>query len=177
LTLEPLLEAVRQGVESAGWRLSGLQKTTSLEFEGRWHGESTRSAYLFFHRADESDEVSIDVYLDETSQGLAGNLALVVDLARQRTLGDPAEVLGALGRLAKGEMPPGYATPLSLRLRLADGGSDPADAEVETRFKLTLPHRAIAAGRSEVRSLAVEAVAAFERILAADVLARYRTAD
>ena len=56
LTLEPLVDAVREGVESAGWHLSGLQKTTSLEFEGRWEGESTRSAYLFFHRADESDE-------------------------------------------------------------------------------------------------------------------------
>ena len=47
LTLEPLLDAVRLGVEDAGWTLSGLQKTTSHEFDGRWAGESTRSAYLF----------------------------------------------------------------------------------------------------------------------------------
>jgi len=176
LTLEPLLEAVREGVERRGWRLSGLQKTTSLEFEGRWEGESTRSAYLFFHRDDESDEVSIDVYLDETSQGLAGNLALVVDLAPLAELGDPTVVLGALRDLAKREMPSGYSTPLTLRLRLPSAGAETSRAEVEARFKLTLPSRAIAAGAGEVQSLTLQAVAAFERILRAGELARFRTA-
>ena len=171
------MDAVRQGVEGAGWRLSGLQKTTSLEFEGRWEGESTRSAYLFFHRAEESDDVSIDVYLDETSQGLTGNLALVADLVPQGRLGDPGRALGVLGSIAKREMPPGCAAPLTLRLRLPDGGTDPADAEVETRFKLTLSSRSIAAGPDEIRGLAAAAVEAFERILAADELARFRSAD
>ena len=78
-TLEPLIEAVRAGVESTDWKLSGLQKTTSHQFEGKWEGESTRSAYLFFHLPNGPDYASIDVYLDETTQGLAGNLALVVD--------------------------------------------------------------------------------------------------
>ena len=49
-TLEPLIDAVRDGVEGKGWSLSGLQKTSSTEFEGRWAGQTTRSAYLFFHR-------------------------------------------------------------------------------------------------------------------------------
>src|SRR4051812_43482453 len=56
LTLEPLIEAVRQGLEAAGWALSGLQKTTSHEYAGRWDGESSRSAYLFFHRPGGSDQ-------------------------------------------------------------------------------------------------------------------------
>ncbi len=34
LTLEPLIDAVREGVEAEGWELSGLQKTTSHQFEG-----------------------------------------------------------------------------------------------------------------------------------------------
>ncbi|MEE8147462.1 MAG: hypothetical protein V3T24_07665, partial [Longimicrobiales bacterium] len=79
MTLEPLLEAVQDGIERAGWALSGLQKTTSLQFEGRWEGESTRSAYLFFHREGLPDWVSLDVFLDETSKGLKGNFALVID--------------------------------------------------------------------------------------------------
>src|SRR5262245_13467535 len=94
LTLEPLVDAVREGVEAAGgWELSGLQKTTSLEFEGRWEGESTRSAYLFFHASGRADAASIDVYLDETSRGLTGNLALVVDVVRLGSLGEPQRAL------------------------------------------------------------------------------------
>jgi hypothetical protein len=176
LTLEPLLEAIREGVEGTGWRLSGLQKTTSLEFEGRWEGESTRSAYLFFHRGADGvdDDVSIDVYLDETSRGLTGNLALVVDLATLAAIGDPAEALRDLGRVAKDEMPAGHAAPLTLRLRLPDGATEPAEAEVEVRFKLVVPSRVIAAGGHGVQRVVVDTVAAFERILEARELTRYR---
>ena len=74
-TLEPLIHAVQDGVQSRGWILSGTQKTTSMEFEGRWAGASTRSAYLFFHR-DEVEDASVDVYLDETPAGLHGSLSL-----------------------------------------------------------------------------------------------------
>jgi hypothetical protein len=177
LTLEPFLEAVREGIEAAGWELSGLQKTTSLEFEGRWEGESTRSAYLFFHAPDREDGISIDVYLDETSQGLAGNLALVVDVLPLAHLGEPARVLGDLGAVAKAALPPGHLAPLTLRLRLPDGSTEPERAEAEVRFKLVLPARAIAAGRAELRRLATETVASFERILAAEALARYMPSD
>lgn len=177
LTLEPLIEAVREGIEGGGWELSGLQKTTSLEFEGRWEGESTRSAYLFFHAPSGSDAVSIDVYLDETTRGLAGNIALVVDLAPLANLGDPASVLGELGAVAKAELPRGYAAPLTLRLRLADGAKDPAEAEGEVRFKLVLPERSIEAGRAEILRLARDTVVSFERILASDALARYLPPD
>jgi len=177
LTLEPLLEAVREGIEGAGWTLSGLQKTTSLEFEGRWEGESTRSAYLFFHAPDRADGVSIDVYLDETSQGLAGNLALVVDVLPLAHLGEPATVLGELGAVAKTELPAGHLTPLTLRLRLPDAGRQAGDAEAEVRFKVVLSRRSIAAGRDELRRLAAEAVASFERILVSAALARYLPPD
>jgi hypothetical protein len=177
LTLEPLLEAVREGIEGAGWALSGLQKTTSLEFEGRWEGESTRSAYLFFHAPDRTDGVSIDVYLDETSQGLTGNLALVVDLLPLAHLGEPATVLGELGAVAKRELRPDHLAPLTLRLRLPDAGREAGRAEAEVRFKLVLPQRTIAAGRGELRRLAAEAVASFERILASEALARYLPPD
>lgn len=154
-----------------------MQKTTSLEFDGRWEGESTRSAYLFFHAREGPDDVSIDVYLDETSRGLTGNLALVVDVAPLARLGEPTRVLGILGGLAKAEMPSGHASPLTLRLRLPDGSKDPGGADGEVRFKLVLPSRSIAAGSGEIRRLAVEAVEAFERILGSVELKAYRVAD
>ena len=168
------MEAVREGVESAGWKLSGLQKTTSLEFEGRWEGESTRSAYLFFHAQHGPDDASVDVYLDETSRGLTGNLALVVEVLSLADLGEPARLLAALGVLGRAELPQGYATPLSLRFRMADGAGDPGRAEAEVRFKLVLSDETIAAGPDSVRRLAGDTVAAFERILHSRELAGYR---
>jgi hypothetical protein len=173
LTLEPLMDAVREGVEGTGWELSGMQKTTSHQFEGRWDGESTRSAYLFFHSDTVPGPVSIDVYLDETSRGLTGNLALVVDLVDLGELGDPVSVLKELGSLSSQALPARYATPLTLRLRLKDGNEDPAAAETEVRFKLRLSKAAIAAGPDAIKELSATAVAAFESILRAPALTRF----
>lgn len=173
LTLEPLIEAVRAGVEGAGWALSGLQKTTSHQFEGRWEGESTRSAYLFFHDERRSEEASIDVYLDETTQGLTGNLALVVDLAPLSRVGAPADALRAFGGLTRAFLAEEHATPVTLRLRLRDGDADPGSAEVEVRFKVRIARRTIRDGAKAVRLLAAEAVVGFEGILASPELARF----
>lgn len=173
LTLEPLIDAVRAGVEETGWELSGLQKTTSHQFEGRWEGEATRSAYLFFHSVTAPDSVSVDVYLDETSRGLTGNLALVVDLVRLGELGDPAAALRTFGALSNDAFPSERTTPLTLRLRLADGAVEPERAEGEVRFKLRIPRSAIAAGRQAVEVLAAATMAAFQGILASPELARY----
>jgi len=177
LTLEPLIDAVREGVEGAGWELSGLQKTTSHDFEGRWEGESTRSAYLFFHSPLAPDPVSVDVYLDETSRGLTGNLALVVDLVSLGELGPPAEALRVLGELSARVLPDGHGSPLTLRLRLPDGSATPEIAETEVRFKLRLPKSVIAAGPTSVRRLARATLAAFEEILRAPELLRYLEAE
>jgi hypothetical protein len=177
LTLEPLIDAVREGLEIGGWALSGLQKTTSHDFEGRWEGESTRSAYLFFHSPRAPDPVSIDVYLDETSRGLTGNLALVVDLVSLGDLGPPGEVLSVLGELSERVLPRGYSTPLTLRLRLPDGPTTPEAAEAEVRFKLRLPKSVIAAGRAAVRGLAGATLVAFEEILRSPELLRYLAPD
>ena len=116
-------------------------------------------------------------HLDETTRGLAGNVALVVDLQPLARLGDPAHVLGELGGVAEDELPGGYVTPLTLRLRLPDGAKDPGAAEGEVRFKLVLPERSIEAGPAEVRRLTRETVASFERILASEALARYLPPD
>lgn len=165
LTLEPLVEAVREGVEGAGWELSGLQKTTSYEFEGRWEGERTRSAYLFFHRPDRWESVSVDVYLDETSRGLRGNLALVLDGPDLGTLGDARAALERLGRAASDRLLEGYRTPVTLRLRLPDGGADPVSASSEVRFKIRIPGAAVDAGPSAVSALATASVRAFESLV------------
>jgi len=173
LTLEPLIQAVQEGVEDAGWALSGLQKTTSHDFEGRWAGDSSRSAYLFFHLDDAPDFVSIDVFLDETTRGVSGNLALVVDLLPLGRIGDAREALRGLGTLSTARLPGRYRTPLTLRLRLPAGGGDPDTAEVEVRFKVRLEGGTIDAGRSAVRTVAAEAVRAFESILSAAELQRF----
>jgi len=173
LTLEPLIEAVREGVESTGWELSGLQKTTSHQFEGRWEGDSSRSAYLFFHPPDGPDWVSVDVFLDETSKGITGNLALVVDMEALGGLGDVGEVIGVLGKLSTGFLPSGYRTPVTLRFRLDDGARDPAEAESEVRFKLRFPKAALEAGASAIAALASATVRAFEALMQSPDLTQY----
>lgn len=172
-TLEPLIEAVRDGVESRGWSLSGLQKTTSYDFEGRWAGDSTRSAYLFFHR-DAHDDVSVDVFLDETPRGLQGNLALVLDLRGLGDLPGVPETLEALGRRAEAHLPTGYRTPVTLRLRLRGAGQAAAEAEMEARLKLVLPRAALDAGTSAVSALCSATVDAFDELLADPALDRLR---
>jgi hypothetical protein len=165
LTLEPLIDAVRDGVSGAGWKLSGLQKTTSHQFEGRWDGESSRSAYLFFHSDRYADFVSVDVFLDETTKGLRGNLALVVEGPELSGLGPMKELLSSLAHVCAECLPEGYRTPLTVRLRLDGPDQDPDDAESEVRLKLRIPATAMKAGGDAVSALASGAVAAFELVL------------
>ncbi len=165
LTLEPLVDAVRDGVHASGWELSGLQKTTSYEFEGRWAGESTRSAYLFFHHPDRWEASSVEGYLDETSRGLRGNLQLVLDGPALRALGDPQAALAAVAAAARACMPEAAVVPLTLRLRLAGAEADAAAAHSEWRIKVRLPTAAVEAGAAVVRALASATVASFESLL------------
>lgn len=177
LTLEPLLEAVQDGIERAGWALSGLQKTTSLQFEGRWEGESTRSAYLFFHREGLPGCVSLDVFLDETSKGLKGNFALVIDGPELGELGPMEELLEALAAVSKDALPEGYTTPVSVRLRLPKVSTEPSEADSEFRLKLHIPHRAYEAGPDALSALASAVVTAFEAALQHPELRPFLTDD
>lgn len=165
LTLEPLLDAVRVGVERAGWVMSGLQKTTSHEFEGRWAGDSTRSAYLFFHRPQGPEWASVEVFLDETSRGLSGNLALVLDARALGGLGNVPDALSTLAGLCAGVMPSGARTPLTLRLNLPSPVVPAVEAESEIRFKLRLPRAALDAGADIVSDLAADTVQRFDTLL------------
>lgn len=167
------MEAVRDGVETAGWELSGLQKTTSHHFEGRWEGDSTRSAYLFFHHPRRWKGASVDVYLDETSKGLRGNLALVLDGRPVDVTGEVPRTLPALGRVAARVLPDGYRTPVTLRFRLKDGEEDVDGSDVEIRVKIHIPGSAMEAGSSAVSALASAVVDAFEELLDEDDLLRY----
>ena len=177
LTLEPLIEAVQDGVSRAGWALSGLQKTTSHQFEGRWQGVSSRSAYLFFHSEQMPDFVSVDVFLDETSKGLQGNIALVVEGPELVSLGDARAALAAAAAAADERLPRGYRTPIALRLRLADSGSAVESATVELRVKVRIPDAAIRSGHGAVAELAAVSVRAFERLLEHPELRRYTAPD
>lgn len=165
LTLEPLIDAVRAAVDRTSWVLSGLQKTTSHEFAGLWEGDATRSAYLFFHDPEGPDHASLDVYLDETSRGLTGNLALVVDLDELGRLGDASALLVRLGRLSAPALPEIYRTPLTLRFRLGGATDEPSRAEVEARFKVVIPKSSIAAGAGAIEAVTCDSVEAFGRIL------------
>lgn len=177
LTLEPLIDAVRQGVEEAGWTLSGMQKTTSHEFEGRWAGESARSAYLFFHQPGGRAPVSVDVFLDETSQGLGGNLTLAVRGPSLGALGDFTATLKELARTANRELTRGHATPVTLRATVPHRGARAEDARTECRFRLAIPDVAIAAGARVVRTLSTATVKSFEALLASRVVADFPRAE
>ena len=164
-TLEPLVESIRDGVESSGWTLSGLQKTTSREFEGRWSGQSTRSAYLFFHRTDLPETISVEAFVDEASQGLRANLSLVVAGPPLSEIGEIPPILRRISAAVGETLPDGYRTPMALRVGLPDTGVEPGDAEVQLRVKLSAPPVAMEAGGSAVSALASAAVVAFEHLL------------
>ena len=166
LTFEPFIEAVQDGITRAGWVLSGLQKTTSHQFEGRWQGESSRSAYLFFHHDESPDLVSIDVYLDETTKGLTGNLALVVAGPEMGLLEPMPDLLTALAKVTADCLPERYRTPFVVRLRMDGPEDDPCTAQTEIRIKLTIPSEALDAGASAVSALASATTTAFEQSLA-----------
>ncbi len=178
LTLEPLIDAVREGVEEAGWSLSGMQKTTSHEFEGRWEGESARSAYLFFHQPHGYDPVSVDVFLDETSQGgLGGNLTLAVQGRSLGELGDFAQALERLRRAADRALARGHGTPVTLRATAPHRRVRPGDARTECRFGLVIPDAAIGAGARAVRTLSAATTKSFETLLASRVVAEFLGAE
>lgn len=171
LTLEPLIDTLREAIAGVGWELSGLQKTTSHQFEGRWKGESTRSAYLFFHRSDGPDFASVDVYLDETSRGMTGNVALVVDLRPMGEVGKAEDVLSVLASLSARELRGGQRRPLSLRFRMDDAEGVVEAAATEVRFKVRLPGSVIRGGRSAAFSWLDAVASAFAEILRSPELA------
>jgi hypothetical protein len=173
LTLEPLIEAVTEGVETVGWVRSGVQKTTSHEYGGRWEGETSRSAYLFFHRPSREESVSVDVFLDETSRGIEGNLALVVDGPALADLGDAREALAAVAAATRERIREPRRVPVALRLRLPDPTQAVDAAAVELRVKIPIPDAALRSGHGAVAALASAGVRAFERLLEHPELRRY----
>jgi len=166
LTLEPFIEAVQDGITRSGWVLSGLQKTTSHQFEGRWEGENSRSAYLFFHDDEGPDFVSIDVFLDETTKGLKGNLALVVTGPELGLLGPMPDLFTALAKVTADCLPEHAHTPFVLRLTMDDPKDDPRAAETEVRIKLAIPSEDLNSGASAVSALVSSTTVAFQRVLA-----------
>lgn len=170
-TLEPLIDAVRDGIESRGWVLSGIQKTTSTEFEGRWAGESTRSAYLFFHR-DAIDGAAVDVYLDETRGGVNGSFSLVLDLADRAEFQEIRPLLARLAERAEVHLPARYRTPITLRLRLRDSSHTADRVDLEARLRLVLSPETIREGGAAVSTLASATVDAFDALLTDPALPR-----
>ena len=173
LTLEPFIDGVRQGIEGAGWELSGLQKTTSHEYAGRWEGDSTRSAYLFFHRPGGSDAVSVEGFLDETARGLQGNVSLVVEGPPLGRLGDARAALASATAAVRRRIPPPRRASVSLKLRMEESIEGAEDAATELRVKVRVPQAALREGVGAVGETVAWAVRAFEQLLEDREIARY----
>jgi ABC-type enterobactin transport system permease subunit len=101
----------------------------------------------------------------------------VVYLVPHAELGEPAEALRRFAALTLSCLPYEHARPVTLRLRLQDGASDPGRAETEVRFKVRIPRAVVAVGAGAVRRLSEAAVRGFERILGSAELARYMILD
>ena len=102
---------------------------------------------------------------DETSKGLQGNIALVVEGPALAALPPMDEFLAQLAKVSGESLPKGYRTPLTVRLRMDGPHEDPCDAESEIRLKLRIPPNALEAGAAAVSALASSTVAAFERAI------------
>jgi hypothetical protein len=165
LTLEPLMEGVREGGVHAGWELSGLQKTSSREFEGRWAGQTSRSAYLLFRRSDLPPTVAVESFLDETCRGLEGNLSLVLDGPRLREVGSVQTVMERLSTAMVETLPRGFRTPLSTRVQLNDPACPPGEGEVQVRIRFSLPRAFLQGGVPALADRVAETIAHFERLL------------
>lgn len=163
-TLEPFLSVLRPLLEGGGWVLSGLQKTTSYEYEGAWEGATLRSAYAFFHKEgdEDGDGPSLEAYLDETEDGLEGALSLVMaapgpDLEPQVT-----RVLGRALDTAAQAVPEGIPAPVSITYSGRPGATEPSSIQARVRFKARIPATAIAGGERTLRSVVRSILDAFE---------------
>jgi hypothetical protein len=106
----------------------------------------------------------VDVFLDETTRGLRGNLALVAQGPPLTELAGVETAIRSLAGAASAHLPERYRTPITLRLRLAGPDRAPEEAETELRFKILIPKAAVDAGAAAVADLAEAAVGAFERL-------------
>ena len=166
-TLEPLIECVRTFLHGAGWSLTGLQKTTSYEYEGAWAGSSVRSAYAFFHQVhdEEGEGPSIEVFLDETEDGPDGTIALVVPGPPVGELPRVDSLLQACGALLSRAVPAGIPAPISVSYQ-HDAARDVARARCKVRFKANVPRVAVSAGVASVQAVLSTAIGAFTQVLA-----------
>ena len=164
-TLEPLLQVVRAVLESNRWSLSGVQKTTSYEYEGPWEGQTLRSAYAFFHRVGTPEEgPSIEVFIDESDEGVDGALSLVVEGPAVERESDVRAVLVGAVETAGEALPSELPAPVSISYG-HPGRRPPEAARVKVRFKAKLPRPAVKGGERTVRATLATILEAFEHVL------------
>ncbi|NNF28096.1 MAG: hypothetical protein HKN73_12795 [Gemmatimonadetes bacterium] len=165
-TLEPLLSVLRPLLEEGGWVLSGLQKTTSYEYDGAWEGTTLRSAYAFFHLEgdDEGDGPSLEAYLDETEEGLEGALSLVMAAPGPDREPGVAGLMGTALDTAAHAIPDGIPAPVSITYSGRPGATGPSSIQARVRFKARMPSTAIAGGERTLQSVTRTLLEAFEEI-------------
>ncbi|MGI9628255.1 MAG: hypothetical protein ACR2QM_15585 [Longimicrobiales bacterium] len=165
-TLEPLLAAVTANVHAKGWRLSGVQKTTSYEYEGPWEGSALRSAYAFFHRGADPEGVgpSVEVFIDETEEGVDGALSL---LLQGPALGEEPDVPALVSlavELAAQSLPREMPAPISVTYS-HPGRKLPDSATAKVRFKGKIPRSAAEAGTAAVDAVLNTTFESFQDVL------------
>ena len=167
-TLEPLLSVAREQLTTRGWSLSGVQKTTSYEYEGAWESASLRSAYAFFHDGEdpEGDGPALELFIDESEEGLEATLSLVADAPGLEKEPDTGALLGRAVRIAANALPVELPAPVALSYHHR-GRASPESSQARVRFKSRIPVTAIRAGESAVRATLSTLEGAFREILLA----------
>ena len=165
-TLEPLLSVLRPLIEESRWVLSGMQKTTSYEYEGAWEGETLRSAYAFFHRPgdEEGRGPSLEAYLDETEDGLEGALSLVMTAPGPDQEPAVTELMGRALATASASIPEGVPAPVSITYSGRPGATAASAIRARVRFKARIPGTAIRGGERTLGAVTHTILGAFDDI-------------
>lgn len=174
-TLEPLLDAIRSFLTGRGWPLSGVQKTTSYEYEGPWEGYTLRSAYAFFHGPSDSagpdgegegaeGGPSIEAFVDETEDGVEASLSLVIRGPTPAEEPDVRRLLGRAIEIAAACVPDELPAPVTVSFS-SPGRTAPDRASTRIRFKARVPTAAVLAGDRTVKAALGAILDSFERVL------------
>ncbi len=165
-TLEPFLSVLRRDIEAGGWVLSGLQKTTSYEYDGAWEGGTLRSAYGFFHLVgDENGEgPSLEAFVDESHASLDGALSLVMKAPGPERVPGVADLLAVALSLVERAVPEGIPAPVSVTYSSSPGRTGPEAVDATVRFKARVPGSAVQGGERTIRAVTCTILKAFEEV-------------
>ncbi|MDH3223662.1 MAG: hypothetical protein OEO23_08090 [Gemmatimonadota bacterium] len=165
-TLEPFLSVLRRNIEAGGWVLSGLQKTTSYEYDGAWEGGTLRSAYGFFHLAGDGngEGPSLEAFVDEAETSLDGTLSLVMKAPGPERVPGVADLMEVALSLVERTVPEGIPAPVSVTYSSSPGRTGPESVDATVRFRARVPGSAVQGGERTIRAVTCTILEAFEEV-------------